>query len=284
MLVIAHGGVSGTERELASLGPAASLGCTASTVLDAVEVAVRSLEDHHELNAGYGATLTAARSIELDAGIMDGATGAAGCVACVAVRHPISLARRVMERTPHVLMFGEGAMALASGMELLEDTTPAQHERWSRAMSEGTADTYGTPEYVDTVGALALDDSGRLAAASSTGGVLGKLPGRVGDAPIVGAGLFASEVGAAVATGVGEVFLRTLACREVVRLIEEGQAPQRACERVVAYLGKIEEVTAAVLALDVNGRVGAAYRGGAWRIESNEGVVRAHRMLDGGSA
>lgn len=277
-LVIAHGGVSGTERHLGSLGNAPALGLSAATAIDAVEVTVRALEDRPDLNAGFGATLTSARTIELDAGLMDGSTGVAGCVAGVTVRHPISLARRVMERTPHVLMIGEGAMALADGMEILEDTTPEQHSRWERAAAAGTLTTYGSAEFVDTVGAVALDDDGRLAAASSTGGVFGKLPGRVGDAPIVGAGFFASKAGAAVGTGVGEVFLRTLGCREVVRLIQDGLPPQTACERVVRYLRTVDDVTVGILALDSGGAVGAAYRGGGWRVETSSGEVGARRL------
>lgn len=277
-LVIAHGGVSGAKRRLADLGPAPSLGRTRATAVDAIEATVRSLEDRPEFNAGYGATLTSARTVELDAGLMDGATGKAGCVAGVTVRNPISLARRVMERTPHVLMIGEGAMLLAAGMDLLEDTTPEQHERWLQAEEAGTLHAYGSPDQVDTVGAVALDEQGGLAAASSTGGVFGKLPGRVGDAPVVGAGLFASHAGAAVGTGVGEIFLRTLACREIVRLIEEGGGAQSACEQVIKHLGTVADVTVGVLAIDSAGEPGAAYRGADWRVETSEGRLEPSRI------
>lgn len=278
-LVIAHGGVSGTERHPGPLGHAPASGGSVPTALDAVELTVRGLEDQPGLNAGFGATLTSARTIELDAGLMDGATGAAGSVAGVAVRHPITLARRVLECTPHVLMIGTGAMALAAGMEMVHDTTPEQHERWARAEAAGSLNAYGIPDHVDTVGALALDDEGNLAAASSTGGVFGKLPGRVGDAPIVGAGFYAGRAAAAVGTGVGEVFLRTLACREVVRSVEEGVAVQDAADRLIRFLRTVADITCGILVLDADGAVGAAYRGAGWRVETSNEPIEAHRLV-----
>lgn len=277
-LVIAHGGVSGTEPNPRSLGHAPSLGTTASSALDAVELTVRDLEDQPNLNAGFGATLTSARTFELDAGLMEGTTGAAGCVAGVTVRHPISLARRVLERTPHVLMIGDGAMALGAGMEVLDETTPEQQERWIRAEAAGTLNLFGSSQHVDTVGAIAVDDEGHLAAASSTGGVLGKLPGRVGDAPVIGAGLYATPVAAAVGTGVGELFLQTLACREVVRLVEEAVPVQDAAERVISRLRTINDVTCGIVVVDADGVVGAAFRGAGWRVETATGPIEAHRL------
>jgi beta-aspartyl-peptidase (threonine type) len=279
--VFVHGGVSGLEKELPSLGDSVMAALDAAAALDAVEAAVVTLEDNPLLNAGYGSVLTIDGTIEMDAGVADGATGACGAVANVTVTHPIRLARRVLEQTPHVLLAGAGAMALGDDMPMLDDTTPEQRRRWEAAKRAGTLapSRYGAPEHVDTVGAVALDAQGRLAAGSSTGGVFGKLPGRVGDAPIFGAGLYASESVAVVGTGVGELFLETLACLRVALLVEDEDAdPQDACERVIRWLGRRRSVSAGLLALDRSGRVGAAFRGGSLAVEGPQGPLEAVRL------
>jgi L-asparaginase / beta-aspartyl-peptidase len=279
--VYVHGGVSGLEKAvLPSLAHALVHSVEAGSAVDAVEAAVVSLEDDPELNAGYGSVVTIEGTVEMDAGIADGSTGDCGAVANVSVANPVRLARRVMERTPHLLVAGTGAMALASGLPLLEDTTPAQRARWAEARSAGTLEPsrFGAPEHVDTVGAVALDGDGRLAAASSTGGVFGKLPGRVGDAPVFGAGLYASHGVAVVGTGVGELFLETLACLRVGLLVEDGVHPQEACERVVEWVGTRRPVSAGLLALDAGGRAGAAFRGGSLAVEGPAGRVQAVRL------
>jgi L-asparaginase / beta-aspartyl-peptidase len=273
--VYVHGGVSGKVKPLTSLAHSLLHALASATALDAVEEAVCRLEDDPELNAGWGSVLNREGVIELDAGIADGATGHTGGVVGVRVRHPISLARRVMTSTPHVLMAGEGAMALGESMEVLETTTERQMERYKRALDEGRLDGrhYGTDEHVDTVGAVALGPNGHLAAASSTGGVFGKLAGRVGDSAIFGAGTFASPEAAVVGTGVGELFLETLASARVARLIEDGVHPQAACEQVVTLLGARSDAPAALLALGAGGQVGAAYRGGTWAVEGPDGPL-----------
>lgn len=279
--VFVHGGVSGLEKELPSLADSVKGALDSPTALDAVEAAVVALEDNPVLNAGYGSVLTIDGTVELDAGFADGATGNCGAVANVTVAHPVQLARRVMEQTPHVLLAGPGAMAIGADLPVLADTTPEQRRRWETAKQAGTLapSRYGAPEHVDTVGAIALDADGLLAAASSTGGVFGKLPGRVGDAPIFGAGLYASETVAVVGTGVGELFLETLACLRVALLVEdEGAHPQDACERVIQWVGRRRSVSAGLLALDRSGRVGAAFRGGSLAIEGPQGPVEAVRL------
>ncbi len=181
--------------------------------LDVVEIAVRRLEDAGFFNAGAGAVPNARGEVELDAAIMDGHNRRAGAVAAVKkVRNPISLARLVMERTPHVLIVGEGADSLARAWELpLRNEAPLLPEvPWS----------YGT------VGAVALDKYGNLAAATSTGGIMGKMAGRVGDSPLIGAGTYAENgVIALSATGQGEYFIRSVLAYEVAARIRYQQTP-----------------------------------------------------------
>jgi isoaspartyl peptidase/L-asparaginase-like protein (Ntn-hydrolase superfamily) len=217
--------------------------------------------------------------LELDAGIADGTRASGGGVANVQVRHPISLARRVLEDTPHVLITGPGAKSLGADMEQLADTTPEQRDRWKEARDTGTFEEarFGAPEHVDTVGAVALDDAGNLAAGSSTGGVFGKLPGRVGDAPIFGAGFYASKHAAVVGTGVGEIFLETLACLRAADIIWSGVDPQDACREVIGAFER-PNCTMGLLAIDSKGRVGAAFHGAAWPVEGPEGPVAAESI------
>lgn len=280
-----HGGVSGRPKPgLPDLGAAAAAG-RGRRALDQVERAIHVLEDHPDLNAGYGAVLNQAGEIELDAGIADGATGRMGGVANVRVHHPISLARRVMEETPHVLLTGAGAVEFGRAEVQLADTTPEQRRRWQVARDDGALGPryYGDPAHVDTVGAVALDAEGRLAAGSSTGGVFGKLPGRVGDAPIFGAGMYADDAVAVVGTGVGELFLAGLAAMRVARRVSEGASPQEACELVIVELSDIiisglDRPSAGLLALDGRGRMGAAFRGATWPVEGPDGPVTAVRV------
>ena len=279
-VVFVHGGVAGVVKpHRVSLAEGVARGLAQERALDAVEHAVAALEDHPELNAGYGAVLNLAGAIELDAGISDGVSGRAGGVGNVRARNPIALARKVLEETPHVLITGAGAIALEAGMEEVEPV-PEEVARWEEARAEGRLDLarFGDPVEVDTVGAVALDDAGGLAAASSTGGVFGKMPGRMGDSAIFGAGHYASKAAAVVGTGVGEMFLETLACARAGLLIEAGEHPRAACESVVELLGKRAPLPAGLLAIDHAGRQGAAYRGGSWDVEGPDGPVVAARL------
>lgn len=280
-IVYVHGGVSGLVKpDIPDLQRFVRAGAEQAAALDAIEAAIHGLEDDPAFNAGFGSVLNIEGGLEMDAGIAYGPTGRAAGVANVTVRHAISLARKVLEETPHVLMTGPGAQELGAAMEQLADTSPEERERWEKARAEGTLHSakYGAPEHVDTVGAVVLDDTGALAAGSSTGGVFAKLPGRVGDAPIFGAGLYASLTAAVVGTGVGEVFLETLAAFRTARLIETGADPQSACERTIAELGQRAPVAAGLLALDQEGRAGAAYRGGSWAVGGPDGPVAATRI------
>lgn len=278
-IVYVHGGVSGLVKEEADLSAFVAAGTPHASCLDAVEQAVRELEDDPRFNAGFGSVLNTEGGLEMDAGIVRGATGRFGGVANVTVRHPISLARRVAEDTPHVLITGAGASLLGGDMERLSDTSPEERRRWEQARAAGTlgAWSYGAPEHVDTVGAIALDETGELAAASSTGGVFGKMPGRVGDSPVLGAGLYASAQAAVLGTGVGELFLETMAAFRVGSLIERGANAQEACEEIIEVLGTRSKATAGLMALDDRGGFGAAYRGGSWAVAGPNGNVKVVR-------
>lgn len=278
-IVYVHGGVGTKPPEEHGLGYAVNAGAGLTRALDAVEAAVRAMEDDPHWNAGYGAVLNAAGDLELDAGIADGLTGQVGAVAGVNVRNPISLARTVLQETPHVLLSGRGAMALATRDDILRETTPSQRGRWLRAKSEGKLDPAAyAQEGGDTVGAVVLDEFGGLAAGSSTGGVFGKMPGRIGDSPVFGAGLYADGHVAVVGTGVGELFLESLACVRVAGLVQAGAHPQQACSHVVHQLHGRRPFPAGLLALDAQGRVGAAFHGAAWSVEGRGGPVHATRV------
>lgn len=278
--IYVHGGVSGSPQAgRADLGSAVAAGTPAVDAIDAAEAATRVLEDDPSLNAGTGAVLNRDGGLELDAGICDGFSGRYGGVAAVAVRNPIVLARRVMEQTPHALMVGVGAARLGADLEPASPTAE-QRARWERASAAGklTDDSFGRPEFVDTVGTVALDESGRLVACSSTGGVFGKLPGRVGDAAILGAGLFASRTVAVVGTGVGELFLRSLACYRVAALVGSGVHPQEACRRIIELVGAQDPRPIGLLALDADARVGSAFRGASLQVEGPDGPAESARL------
>jgi beta-aspartyl-peptidase (threonine type) len=274
--IVVHGGAGDINR--AKLGPEGDKAYRASLAkveqagatvldrggssLDAVEAAIRVLEDDPLFNAGRGAVFAADGTNEMDAAIMDGATLRAGAIADVThTRNPISLARAVMERTPYVFLVGPGADAF-SVQAGLEQEAPAYfftESRWQSlvkqlqkegkpipsrpagapppgqavpvAQWEEAADTrrYGT------VGVVALDRQGNLAAGTSTGGLQGKMPGRVGDSPLIGAGTYASNQSCAVSgTGIGEYFIRYTVAREICALVQyKGLALQQAADEVI---------------------------------------------------
>ncbi len=247
------------------------------SALDAVEFAVTRLEDHPAFNAGIGAVLTSAGEVELDAAVMDGATRAFGAVACVrTLRNPVALARRVLARGVHVLLVGSGAEAFARDegfAEVDQDSliTPARRSEWQRARRAGQAGAEQVAVGGDargTVGAVARDARGHLAAATSTGGMNHQLPGRVGDTPIAGAGTWADDVSCAVsATGHGEAFIRCAFAHEIdARVRLAGETLEAACraalERVHALRSSggciaVGPAGAPVLAFDTIGM----YRG-----------------------
>jgi beta-aspartyl-peptidase (threonine type) len=234
--------------------------------LDAVAEAVRLLEDDPQFNAGRGAVLTHSGEAELDASIMDGAGPRAGAVAGVRqVKNPITLARLVMDDSPYVMLIGAGAeeFARAQGMELVPNTyfrTQYREQELQRALErerhrEQAAPVPGT--ITGTVGAVALDRAGNLAAATSTGGTTNKRYGRVGDSPIIGAGTYANNESCAVsATGSGEFFIRAVVAHDIHALVQYKQLSLReAAQEVVQVKLKSASGDGGIIAIDRTGHI-----------------------------
>jgi L-asparaginase / beta-aspartyl-peptidase len=316
--IVIHGGAGDIER--AKLGPQGDANYRASLAkvvqagaqvldrggssLDAVEAAIRVLEDDPLFNSARGAVFTAEGKTELDAAIMDGATMRAGAVADVThTRYPITLARSVMEKTPYVFLVGPGADAYSvqAGMEQVNASYFFTESRWQSlvkqlqkegkpvpprpegapppggpvvptAQLEETADThrYGT------VGVVALDRAGNVAAGTSTGGLQGKMPGRVGDSPVIGAGTYASNQSCAVSgTGVGEFFIRYTVARQVCALVQyKGLPLQQAADEVIHKQLAPIHGDGGVIAITPDGQL-------AWSFNTS-GMFRA-RQAEGGS-
>ncbi len=285
---------------------------TGGTALDAAETAVRILEDNPNFNAGTGSTLTTAGTVEMDAGIMEGHTLNVGAVAGVeCIKNPISLARKVLE-SPHVLLAGRGAQEFAREQDIslcrAEDLiTERQRNNWQAALAEQSAkvnesgqqnereqryvrrvvgsvsanrQTPGTQARTETeqeekhgtVGATALDMYGNLAAATSTGGIRNKYPGRVGDSPLVGCGFYADEHAAVSCTGQGEDFIRLMIAKRAADFVARGDTAQAAAEAAIAVLSAKAEGTGGLILVDRLGNVGYAW--------NSEHLARAC-MVDG---
>jgi L-asparaginase / beta-aspartyl-peptidase len=248
------------------------------SALDAVEAAVRSLEDNPVFNAGTGACLTSDGSIELDAGIMEGHTLQVGAVAGVElIKNPVSLARKVLE-SPHVLLVSTGAQEFAreQGIPLcaFEDlVTERQYQIWLENKAQAASESPKEPrhhrrevgslaareEKHGTVGAVAIDMTGRLAAATSTGGIPNKYPGRVGDSPLIGCGFYADEHAAVSCTGYGEDFIRLLIARRAGEFVTRGQTAREAAEAAIALLGAKATGTGGLIVVDRKGNLGFAW-------------------------
>ena len=243
--------------------------------LDAVEVTIHVLEDSPLFNAGKGAVFTHEGKNELDAAIMDGKTLKAGAIAGVTViRNPISAARAVMEKSEHVMMAGKGAedFAKQAGLALVDPSYFYTEERWKglqQALKQDSMKTVldhdkkaqrlGTlnPDFkFGTVGAVALDKAGNLAAGTSTGGMTNKRYNRIGDAPIIGAGTYANNATAGISgTGWGEFYIRTVLAHDLSAMMEyQNLSVQEASKRVIAKMGKLGG-DGGLIALDKNGQV-----------------------------
>ena len=231
--------------------------------LDAVSRVIVVLEDSPRFNAGKGAVFNHDGVNELDAAIMDGATLRAGAVAAVhRVKNPILLARAVMEKSPHVMLIGDGAEAFAKsvGIELVDPSYFRTEERWQelqdalKAESAKQASTVDRAVHYGTVGAVALDKDGRLAAATSTGGITDKRWGRVGDSPIIGAGTYADAHCAVSATGWGEFYIRANAAHDICARVEYAKksVTEAAREVVMDVIPKLGG-NGGVIALDADG-------------------------------
>ncbi len=267
------------------------------SALDAVEAAVRALEDNPNFNAGVGSCLTAEGNIEMDAGIMEGHTLQVGAVAAVElIKNPIVLARKVLE-SPHVLLIGAVAQEFARQQAIPTCTfeelwTERQHNNWLKARGEqnkeGEGDEEDEPRYHrreiarlaarptreeqlkksaeggvekkhGTVGAVAIDEQGRLAAATSTGGIHNKYPGRVGDSPLVGCGFYADENAAISCTGYGEDFIRLMIAKRAADFVAHGSGAREAAEAAIAFLGAKAEGTGGLILVDRHANLGFAW-------------------------
>ncbi len=234
--------------------------------LDAVEAGARVPEaDPKITTVGYGGAPDRDGHVTLDACVMD-ENANCGSVACLEhIMHPVSVARKVMEKTPHVMLVGDGALqfALAQGFPKENLLTPESEAAWKQWLKTSTYTPVANIENHDTIGMVALDANGNLSGACSTSGMAYKMRGRVGDSPIIGAGLYVdNEVGAATSTGVGEEVIRIAGCHLVVELMRQGHPPETACriavERIVRKQPrKSKDIQVGFLALSKNGEYGA---------------------------
>lgn len=293
--IIVHGGAGAWDlqsqrlqegivvcRQAAAAGQAILL--QGGSPLDAVETAVTLLEDHPALDAGRGSYLNSRGEVEMDAMIMDGRTLDLGAVAAVQrVQHPISLARRVMTDTEHTFLVGAGAAAFADSIgfprcdvaDLLVGEELARHVALQGRDDYQTADVFTEPGAMgDTVGAVAIDADGNIATATSTGGTRQKLPGRVGDSPLVGSGGYADNLTAGVsATGHGEALMKILISKQVCDYVAQGMDAPAACRRAIDLLAQRVQGVGGLIAIDHNGRIGFAF--------NTEAMPYAHVVGDG---
>ncbi len=263
------------------------------SALDAVEQVVRYLEDNPLFNAGKGSVLTNEGKHELDAAIMDGSTLAAGALTgLTTVRNPVSLARHVMENSRHIFFSGSGAEHYADQTEVerVENDwffTQRRYEQWQRAQQQGG--NFGCPDRLDeedntfrygTVGASALDRNGKLAAATSTGGMTNKMYGRVGDVPVIGAGTYANDFVAVSATGWGEQIMRNVSAHTIASYME---FTGNSLEESIDYLltERLNPGDAGFVAVDKDGNVSLQMNtAGMFRAGSNEAGFREIAIWD----
>ena len=260
-------GKAGNDKALDTLKHKGSL-------LDAVEQGIRVVEsDEKNRSVGITGLPNAAGVVQQDACIMNGSDHNAGSVAAIeGILHPITAARRVMEKTPHVMLVGDGArkFAIREGLESIKVDSQKLHKEWHQKQSKPIPNKRPKDNH-DTVALLVLDSKGHIAGGCSTSGWGGKLPGRVGDSPIIGSGLYVdNKVGAAGATGLGENVMRYCASFMVVEYMRKGLHPEEACVKTIQRIAAIDPKSAEDLhlnfvALDKRGRFGAAGSGSGFR-------------------
>ncbi|GAC1425933.1 MAG: N(4)-(beta-N-acetylglucosaminyl)-L-asparaginase [Flavisolibacter sp.] len=268
------------------------------TALDAVEFGVQVPEaDPSDQSVGYGGLPDREGKVTLDASIMDEKGNCGAVMFLEEIMHPIQVARLVMEKTPHVQLAGEGALqfALQNGFKRENLLTPESAKEWKAWLKTSNynpvtlprlphhktlMDNPGQQHDHDTIGMLALDGNGNLSGACTTSGMAFKMRGRVGDSPIIGAGLFVdNEVGAATSTGVGEEVVRICGSHTVIELMRQGLSPEEACkktcERIIGKRGeKSKDIQVGFIALDTKGQYGgyALQQGFTYAVHSKEGV------------
>lgn len=276
MRIVIHGGAGSTPDEPSDrarvLDEAAAAGIGASTPVDAVESAVRVLETSPRFNAGIGGVVQSDGAVRPDAGLMTGDRRAGAICGVPGIEHPVSLARTVLERTPHVLVGMPGAVELAAASGLATDVdllTDRTRAGWAAlepvpddddARLDWISERFGEVPVGsdhDTVGAVATDGDA-VAAATSTGGRWAALAGRIGDSPQIGAGFFAGPAGGASATGAGEAIAKAGLTRRAVDHLEAGMAAQAAADRAIDELERVTGDTAGVIVLDREGSFGTA--------------------------
>jgi beta-aspartyl-peptidase (threonine type) len=287
-VLVVHGGAGTLHPErsqacLEGVKKAAKIGFeilkNGGSALDSVTEAVVVLEDEGAFNAGYGSSLNILGEVEMEASIMDGRTLQAGAAGLLKdIRNPVRLARIVMEKTDHVFVVGEGAERLAKLFDLERRNPKTElrlkyYEQQKKALLEGKFELPKLAELIksypelfdvaDTVGAVALDKDGNVAAATSTGGFPLKIPGRIGDSPLIGCGTYAdNQAGACSATGIGEIAIRLVLAKSVCNYMETGMDAQEAVEKAVKLVNKRMPMVhnhMGLIAIDVNGGYGAAH-------------------------
>lgn len=286
-VIVVHGGAGTWQPERSQLGlegvrKAAKTGLDIlrrdGTAIDAVMEAVASMEDDGAFNAGYGSTLNLEKKIEMEASIMEGKTLQAGATGLLKdIKNPVRLARVIMEKTDHVFIVGKGAEKLAKmyNLERKDPVTELRLRYYEDQKRSLLCGKFELPKLYDlvkshpdmfkleTVGAVAIDKSGNVAAATSTGGFPLKLPGRIGDSPLIGCGTFAdNEAGACSATGVGEIAIRLALARTVCNFMESGKTAQKAAELAIKLVNKRIPTgynSMGVVTIDTFGRIGAAH-------------------------
>lgn len=233
--------------------------------LDAVEQGVRVVEaDPEDMSVGYGGRPDRDGNVTLDACIMDEAGNCGSVCFLEHIKHPVSVARLVMEKTPHVILAGDGALrfALENGFRKEDLLTEKARQEWEEWKKVSEYKPVINIESHDTIGMLAIDQQGNICGACTTSGMAYKMRGRVGDSPIIGAGMYVdNEVGGAVATGLGEAVLKTLGSFLIVELMRQGASPQQACEeairRITSKQKNAAEIQVGFLALNKKGEMGA---------------------------
>ncbi|MBI4535103.1 MAG: isoaspartyl peptidase/L-asparaginase [Ignavibacteriae bacterium] len=278
--MVVHGGAWDIPEDLIAshrdgVTRALRVGCAVlndgGTAVDAVEAAIIIMEDDETFDAGRGSFINSAGDIEMDASIMNGENFRAGAIAAVSnVRNPITLARRIMEDSEHIVLVGMGAIRFARehGVKTCgqdELITTRELDRWRKAQRRPNSSTRNAFRRkkvpVDTVGAVALDQYGNIASGTSSGGTPNKYPGRVGDSPLIGCGTYAdNSVGGVSTTGWGEAMIKVVMAKTVIDLMDRnGNDPQKAASDGLKILERKAEGYGGIITLNNAGRVGIAY-------------------------